>query len=369
MGETDRLAYKRGGIMRKKVLFVVMALKSGGAERVVNTLSNELVKKDIEVNVLAFSEESPSYNLSERVNVFFEPLTRMGTLQKRITRIKAIRRLINEKQIDTVIAFSHYNNMSAVIAALGLKVNVIISERSDPAQLDSKRMLKMMRNLLYRWADKLVCQTEDAKNYFSSTIQEKSIVILNPLSECLPDPFSGTRKKTVVSFARLEKAKNFPMLIEAFEKLVKQYKDYDLYIYGNGSQKVYLENLIKEKDLGAKIHLCPFVDKIHEKILDAEIFVLPSNYEGLSNSMLEAMAIGLPVIVTDCPCGGARMVIKDHENGILTPVGDSEQLYLKMKELIENKELAETIGKNAIRLREKLAPGKICNQWLEIIGS
>ena len=87
----------------------------------------------------------------------------------------------------------------------------------------------------------------------------------------------------------------------------------------------------------------------------------------MSNSMLEAMAMGMPCVCTDCPAGGARAVITDHVNGILTPVGDAEALYQAMKELIDNPELANRLGENAVKVREEQSTEKIIKKWMELI--
>ena len=97
------------------------------------------------------------------------------------------------------------------------------------------------------------------------------------------------------------------------------------------------------------------------------MFVSSSDYEGMSNSMLEAMAMGLPCVCTDCPAGGARAVIKDGENGLLTPVGDSHALYLAMKKIAENPGLANKLSQNSVKIRNKQSVDKIIKKWMELI--
>lgn len=116
------------------------------------------------------------------------------------------------------------------------------------------------------------------------------------------------------------------------------------------------------------VSVYPFVDNIHEKVLKASMFVLSSDYEGLSNSMLEAMAIGLPSVVTDCPCGGAAMVIRDGVNGMLVPVGDANAMYMKMRELINHPQTAASISREAVAIRETLNARKITEEWIQVIG-
>lgn len=84
-----------------------------------------------------------------------------------------------------------------------------------------------------------------------------------------------------------------------------------------------------------------FRNDVHEKIADATMFVMSSDYEGLSNALLEAMAMGLPCISTDSPPGGARMVIRNGQNGLLVPVGNKEKLMEAMDSIAANAEMAE----------------------------
>ena len=158
-----------------------------------------------------------------------------------------------------------------------------------------------------------------------------------------------------------------PLLIDAFEKVRKKYKDYKLVLYGDGILKKQIENYIKEKKLTDSIVLKPFDKEVHNKILKSAMFVSSSDYEGISNSMLEAMAIGLPTICTDCPCGGARMIINNGINGILVNVGDKEELSKKIILLIENKEIANKISLNGIKVRDDYSEEKISQLWINAI--
>ena len=110
-----------------------------------------------------------------------------------------------------------------------------------------------------------------------------------------------------------------------------------------------------------------FRNDVHEKIADATMFVMSSDYEGLSNALLEAMAMGLPCISTDSPPGGARMVIKNGQNGLLVPVGNKEKLMEAMDSIAANAEMAEKMGRNAAEMRDLLSEERICSQWEKLI--
>ena len=102
---------------------------------------------------------------------------------------------------------------------------------------------------------------------------------------------------------------------------------------------------------------------MHEKMKSAVIYVSSSNYEGISNAMLEALAIGVPVICTDCPAGGARTYIQDGINGYLVPVGDEDALCEKLNELYRDKKIQDRFSEGSKRIRSDLSMEKIGAKW------
>lgn len=351
--------------MGKKILFVSNYFGNGGAATVMKTIAEYLEKENYEVEVISFLDDEKIYKLPD--NIKYTPIkytSSNSTIQK-IERIFKLRKIFKKNKNSTIISFEYFVNMQTIIANLGLKNKLIISERNDPSRVGNSK--KNTRNFLYNLSDYLVCQTEDAKLYFPQKIQNKTIVIPNPIKDNLPERYDGKRKKEIVTFCRIEKQKNLKMLIDAFEILQKKYNDYKLVIYGDGSEKEKIEKYIIEKNLKNKIELYPFTNDIHEKIKKSAMFVSSSDYEGISNSMIEAMAIGLPTICTDCPCGGAKMMIEDGTNGLLVDVGNIKELSQKMLLLINDKKLSDIISVNGTKVKEKLSKNKICKLWREII--
>jgi glycosyltransferase involved in cell wall biosynthesis len=257
--------------------------------------------------------------------------------------------------------------MYTVIASIALKKKIIVSERNDPHIFDNQKIKSFLRNYLYQKADFLVCQTNDAKQYFDQKIKVKTVVIMNPIKDELPEWKKDNFEKRIITFCRIEKQKNIPMLINAFAEVLEQHPDYKLHIYGMGSLKSEIDRLIKEKHIENSVYIKPFDLNIHKMAAKCNMFVLSSDYEGLSNSMLEAMAMGMPVICTDCPIGGARMVIENEKNGILVPVGDSHKMANAIMKIISEPGLACKLGENAAKIKEILSKEKIIDQWLDII--
>lgn len=352
----------------KEVLFVSNFFGDGGAARVISVLAEELANRGYAVTVCSYPrKDREEYRRAANVKyVRFEMKHRKGVLYK-IERIAKLRKEIRKHKDATVISFEYFMNMQTVVAMAGLGNRLIISERNDPAAMGGKTPTKQLRNFLYGFADCLVCQTRDALEYFPKNIQRKSTVIMNPIKENLPEPWQGERKKQVVNFCRLEKQKNLPLLIDAFEAFYQTHPDYTLVIYGNGKERDSLTEYIRTKKLEKVITLHPAVQDVHDRVKDAEMFVSSSDYEGLSNSMIEAMAIGLPTICTDCPCGGARMVIQNNENGILIPTNNKEKLLNAMCAVAENPDFASKTVNCAQSIKEKFSSKEIGREWISII--
>lgn len=153
------------------------------------------------------------------------------------------------------------------------------------------------------------------------------------------------------------------MAIDAFEKFNKVHPEYIYEIYGEGELRESIQQYIEKKNLREKVFLKGFYQNIHSEIVNAAVFVLPSNYEGISNSMLEALAIGLPVICTDCPIGGARQVIENGKNGVLIPVGDTAALFNAMCKIVEDEDFAGLLSSNATNVRNDYNADLICKKW------
>ncbi len=348
----------------KEVIFVSNVIGNGGAGRVMAIIADYFAEKGVDVTLCSFLDNYETYEMNPKIKQVIIKKDLKGALGK-IQRISRLRKFIKKHPNATLIAFEHFVNMETIAAAVGLKNKVIVSERNSPDILDKRKVSKILRDILYRYTNVLVCQTPEAKEYFSECVRKKSVIIPNPIKSDLPY-YQGERKKEITTFCRVEKQKNLKMLIDAFEMLSKDYDEYVLSIYGDGSQKESLIEYTKEKGLENKVLFQPFIMDIHNKIADCEMFVSTSDYEGLSNSMLEAMGMGLPVVCTDCDGGGARMMIENKVNGILTHKGDTTAFYNGMKYLLDNPDDAKKMSIKAMEVNETLSVDNICSKWLDL---
>lgn len=344
-----------------QIIFVTASMTGGGSERVIAGLSEQFVSMGHEVSVIMTAGSEIAYKLPETVKISIIGERTGGSIKKRFNRIFELRKYFKEQTQALIISFGTETNMFCILANLGRKQKLIISERNDP----NKCSYKLLRNIIYSMGKKFVFQTEDALKHFSKRIQKRGIVIPNPLLNSIPAPYTGEREKKVVAAGRLTKQKNHKLLLEAFAEFLNEEKEYQLVLYGQGELQEVLENQAKELHIQDNVVFAGFRSDILECIKSSSMYVLSSDYEGISNSLLEAMALGLPVISTDCPIGGSRMCIQNNVNGILVGLNNSKELATAMKKIASDSAFAKELGVQAAKIRDRFALDKIAKLWLE----
>ena len=337
---------------------IISSLKRGGAERVSVYLSEYMVRHGIACDIISLSECADEYMVPSGVGRYVtggrNPLL--------------LRRALRKCGADVVVIMGVPLCLFAVPAVIGLKQRIVVSERNAPECFEGKKIVKHLSRLLMRFAHGFVFQTVQAKEYYDSALHGRGTVIPNPLlCDTLPEPYSGERDRVIVSVGRLETQKNQKILIEAFALVSARFPNYRLVIYGEGKLRKELQRQIEIAGLGNRIELPGNTLDVLEKIKRAALFVLPSRYEGIPNALIEAMALGLPCVSTDCPCGGASFLIENSVNGLLVPVDHLEALANAMEWLIMHPERAEQMGRQAIQIRERLDAEIIGKQWLDYL--
>ncbi len=367
----------------KIMFFVGTMILKGGTERVISNLTKYLCDEH-EVSLVTILNTNIAYKIDNRIKTYTLDVeeTKLEEIDKnslwlKIKKIlKYVKRVFAYKKIkkiispDIVVTFLPHSCYIALINKIFDKTPVIISVRNDPKIEYKSHLQRILMKFLYPKANGAVFQTSEAKEYFKRIIKVDTQVIPNPINPSfIETSFSGEREKNIVTVGRLEEQKNHKDLIRAFANISNKYKDYNLIIYGDGSLRKDLENLIDELKLQERVFLPGVYDNIKEKIYKSAMFVLSSKYEGMPNALMEAMALGLPVIATDCPCGGPRFLIQNNINGILVQEGNIAEISSAMKKIIEDPHFAKTIGNNANKIAETLAPEKINMNWENYIKS
>ena len=346
----------------KKICFIVNKLYNGGAERVVSILANSLSNNNFEVTVLCFEKNVNDYYMNPNVKrqyiyanksivkVFFDTIV-----------------YLYKEDFDVLIGFDILPNLICSFFSLISKKKVIISERNAPKQVKINPILKFMRYFLYGFVDVVVFQTEEAKNYYRRKIKSKGIVIKNPVTPGLPKRRGNN--KEIIALGRLTTQKNYELFINAALKLHNEFPNYKFKIYGQGELKNNLQDKIDQANAGEYIILEGYYVDVCDKIVDSDIYVMTSLYEGMPNSLIEAMCMGFPVVSSDCPSGGPRELINHGRNGLLFKNNNENDLIIQLRRMINNKDEKEMMGRNAMKLNSELKQEVITKKWIDLILS
>lgn len=360
-----------------KVVFIIPSLSSGGAERIVSHISNKLAENNNDVYILTFEGIKPFYKLHNNIKYKTAGLVvkrenRLNTIIKIFFNLfkymKFVAKEIKDICPDVVIPFLPQADISIFKLILKKRsYKIVCSERNDPQQrnLIMQRILK----LIYSNCDLLVCQSKNVSNFYSNIPGDKKVIIENPLNDdIIPEYVDESSCPKIVSVGRLSKQKNHELLIRSFANIYRVGAlNCNLYIYGEGPERNNLENLIRNLGLEGRVILCGREKNVLHKIKDASLFVLSSNYEGFPNALLEAVALGLPVISTDFPTGTAERLI-DNSNGIIVPVNDEYKMSIAIKKIMLDETLRKKMRGNTLNIRNELNLDRIVSMWMKNIA-
>lgn len=352
---------------RYDIVFFPDALVRGGAERVTVRLSEYFISKGKKVAIVTTGKpKANDYDIPLGVDRISVGVENKNLLKLIVGYIKVLSTI--EYGIGILMGLPH--GCYIVPASILCRKKLVISERNSPANYNGKKITKILMTFFMKFGNGYIFQTEGARQYYKYKIAGKQAVISNPIDvDNIPILTERKNFKNLVSVGRLEKQKNHEMLIKAINKVVKNHTDVTLTIYGEGSLRDKLQKMITTMKLENNVFLPGVITNIHEKELNYGGFVFSSDFEGIPNALLEAMAIGLPCISTDCPCGGPSSVINNGENGILVPVGDYDKMANAIELLLDNPTLADELGNKAKQIRSILHIKKIGEEWLDFLDS
>lgn len=357
----------------KRIALFISSLQKGGSERVMVNLAEYFHARKYDVILVTQYKMETEYSISPEIRrVYSEPdetLLQGGRFGNFCARFGALRNIWKAYKPDVILAFLGKNNLMAVATAAFLPSKVAVSVRGDPTMEYEGKLMQLIAKVVFRFADGVVLQTEGARAFFPGSVREKSVILSNPLDpQFLNRKIAAEREDLIVAAGRLDENKNHAMLIHAFAKIAEEYPTVKLVIYGEGVLRTALTALVEEKGLSDRISLPGSVTDVASHICKARIFTLTSNTEGMPNSIMEAMALGIPVIATDCPCGGPAALIENGINGLLVPVGDAFALADAFRRIFEDKDFELKLRENACRITEKLAPDRVDKEWEEYLN-
>ncbi len=368
-----------------RLMLVIYSLARGGAERVMTTLANAWAAQGYEVTIVTLdTQDRDAYPLDPRVKrvalgMAASRRNPWQILRNNLHRAYALRATAKWLRPDAVVSFTANVNTLSVLALLGLRTPVIVSERTDPSQVNIGWWRSSLRRMLYPRSAAVVVQTrkvlEDLQRQFPGA---RLAEIPNPVPRIDPDAeHSGvplrelggipTGAKIIAGMGRLDSEKGFDLLIDAFGKVSSAYPDWHVVIFGKGPARPELEARIAAASLSARVHLPGEVMAARKYLQEADIFVLSSRFEGFPNVMVEAMACGCAVVSFDCPSGPAEIIRSGHD-GLLVRAGDVQGLAAALRTLMDNPARRTELGHNARQAVERFSIERIMEQWNQLLS-
>ncbi len=356
-----------------RLTLVTSSLTAGGAERVLSIMANYWASRGHCIHFLTLdAEEGDFYTLDPKIQRHALGLLHgsnapWGILRKHTLRLFWIRKIIKETKPDAVICFMDRMNVATLLAAWGLQVSIIISERTDPRLHNIGPFWSVLRRLTYPYAQALVIQTESVKKWATKFYSQKRLfVIPNPLTKIETSQESNLNlpSQFIVAMGRMDKYKGFDLLLNAFSKI--NISGWELVLIGEGKEQSNIKRLSEQLGISGIVHMPGKIKNPDSILRHAEIYVLSSLYEGFPNALLEAMRAGVAVISFDCPSGPAE-IIHHGVDGLLVPAQDSEALMQTMTKLMRDKTLRQSLAHQAVNVKERFSVDKVMNQWQEVI--
>lgn len=343
------------GLMKEEVIlkeptftFVVPTLNGGGAERVVSVLASAVADLGYNSNVIVHYKTEGEYPLSKKVNVYYDAKRKdaKNNLFGKIKKLFRIRKKIIDMNTTYLIPFMDSCLIHSFYASFGLKIKLIATIRISPRCRTSGLGGKCDK--IVAKAQALYAQTMDEKEYYSPEIQKKTFILPNPVNAeaiNLHHQYQSSLK-TLVLAGRFTDQKNYPMIVNCAQILKQKGYSLQYKIFGDGPKQKEILQVIHEAALDETVYLMGRSSKLIEEFNQSDIYIMTSNFEGMPNTLMEAMAVGLPCISTDCPSGPSDL-IQNGKNGILVPVNDAEKLAAEIEKIVQNPDYAKHLGQNA----------------------
>lgn len=332
----------------KKILFVSRTLTGGGAERFVSEMTTYLSNKSMDITLLLYEKSQNDYNLGSKVKTVLMPERGLGVRNK-IFRIVDMKKIIRDINPDIVIPFIDTVVICAFFATNLHNAKFVYTVRNSPWHEEGTRFSKMMRKVIAYFSSAIMLQNNEQSEYFPKTYETKEFVVPNPVARdfvCnLKEAYNRNIYK-IISVGRLDSQKNFMLLLRVMKRLKEEGFEYELQIYGEGSLDKELTTFINDNELVDKCLLMGRSNAIADKLKASDLFIMSSNYEGMPNALIEAMALGVPCISSDCKTGPRSLII-NKSNGILFETGNENSLFESCKFAFSNPLQMIEMGKKA----------------------
>ena len=348
----------------KRILFITNSLNFGGAAKMLAFVASSLAERGHGVYIANLNTTGYKTEFTQTIH---KDITVFDVAAKgKLGIIKELIGIGKQHKIDVMVGFTGFPGFYARIAGMKLRIPSIMSERGDPSRTTPKTLKARLVLSVINGSRGCVFQTEGAREFYSKGLQKRSAVIPNPIfvQGEVPQVAFEEREKTVVSVGRLDnEQKRYDVMLDAFKIFSEKHPEYTLKLYGRGGDEDQIKAWATERGLDERVKFMGLTKQPMQDTCRDGMFLITSDYEGISNSLLEAMAVGLPCVSTDHTPGGARLLITDHENGLLAPVEDAAALARAMCELADDPELAKRCGDAAKDVLVRFAPERIIDMW------
>lgn len=351
----------------KKIMFVIHALGYGGAGKMIVYLANHMAQCGYKTVIYVEEQQGQHYPVDSSIEVVQETKFFKNYYTRHFQQIFQLKRRVREINPDIVVSFQTNQNALSVLATRGRKTPVIISERGDPYQYNN--IVAKLKTAVINRAEGAVFQTKRAAEYYGKDLQKRSRVIYNPCTVPFVErPEWDDRNNEIAFVARFDiQQKRQDLMVKAFAQIASKFPAYKLCFYGAGGDQETIERLVDELGIRQQVLFKGLTKDIPNAIRESKLFVLSSDYEGLPNALIEAMAVGLPCVSTDCSPGGAAELIQNDVNGLIVPCNDVKALAMAMEKMLSNPDMADCMGKKAQNIIERLSPETVFEQWEKYI--
>lgn len=365
-----------------RITFVISSLRAGGAERVLSRMANYWAERDWPVTMVTLEPASSDfYALHPAVERVGLDVSGMSTtvwraVRSNLHRIRALRRAIRASRPEIVISFMVPTTVVTLLAARTERVPVIVSERMDP-RAPLSRMWAWLRRLTYPLAQAVVVQTLEARQWAHGFMRSDAVhVIPNPVSTSLRANASADVADVagefdgggghIIGVGRMDAQKGFDLLVRAFATCRDRRPGWTLTILGDGEERPRLKALAEQLGIAPHVRLPGTVPDPTPFLRRADLFVLSSRSEGFPNALLEAMALGVPVVATNCS-SGPRLIVRDDVDGLLVPSDDVGALADAMAALMDDEPRRLRMGENAMAVNTRFEIDRVMQTWETVI--
>lgn len=338
-----------------------------GTERITISLANKLSQKGYVVTIISCNRElsQPGFEVNSSITLGFlnsntKRESRWKNLFGHFRNIFKLRTFLKGKKYDIIIGQGF--PMSMILFPFRKQFRVVICEHTYYNYYAS--LVRFVRNKIYPHFFRIVVLTEADKREFDKAMA--NVLVIPNLNEFESSTQANLDSRVLVNVGRLEFEKGVDLLIEAALPILKRHNDWKLCMYGDGSMKQKIKQMISFHGMEDRIILCGQTTDVRSAYLSGSIYVMPSRSEGFGMAIVEAASCGLPIISFNCPNGPKEILSPDL--GVLVPELDVKMLGDAMNDMIENRDLRIKYSQKSRAIASKYRPEVVLKDWEKLLG-